>query len=95
MDQVNDLLSGIEEKLGRLIEMKDQLEAEKQTLETENNELNHIIEQQKATINDLKQENRRLNTVNAIKKGQGTEEAKAKINEIVREVDKCIKLLNK
>lgn len=95
MDKVNGLLTGIEDKLGQLIKVKDQLEVEKQDIVNKNNELKTIIEKQKATINDLQAENNRLITINAIKKGQGTEEAKAKINEIVREVDKCIKLLNK
>ncbi|HOS85149.1 MAG TPA: hypothetical protein PK199_09560, partial [Bacteroidales bacterium] len=61
-----------------------------------NNELQQIIEQQNNTIKELERNYKNLQIAKAVSDSGGdTTEAKRKIEEIVREIDTCIALLNK
>lgn len=95
MVDINKMISDIELKAHQLSHHYQDLLSENQTLKAENEKL-------KTKVSELNQENKILIEKNKIHhiagvasgKRTNTTEAKRKINEFVREIDKCISLLN-
>ncbi|MCX6251097.1 MAG: hypothetical protein NTX61_10140 [Bacteroidetes bacterium] len=78
----------------RLMGQQQELE---EKLRISNNEIAEFIQinsQQKTKINQLEEKIRILRLTKTIEKKEGASEAKSKINELVREIDKCMGLLN-
>lgn len=94
MAEVTFLLTGIEEKLHKLIERQKELTQRINSYTEEIKELKNTQGEQKEEINRLKEQYRVLKLSKTFEKKEGAVEAKAKINELVREIDKCIGLLN-
>lgn len=95
MKDLEHLVSGIDYKIHQLIEKHKDLEANIEILRREKEELSKDIRQQVETIDNLERKIKILNITKSIDTGKGASEAKLKINELVREIDKCIGLLNK
>jgi hypothetical protein len=94
MKDLATLVSGIDFKMRKLIEHHHLLRAdiEQKTgvirqLREENQELNEKVRQLDEKIKILK-------LAKTLENKEGNVEAKLKINELVREIDKCIGLLN-
>lgn len=67
-------------------------------LKKENEDLKKIVEQHKSEIEELKEKNKLIKIAKSLdgKSNEGNAtELKLKINEILREVDRCVALLNK
>jgi hypothetical protein len=94
MKDVANLVSGIEYKLGKLIEQHKIQRADNKILADEIKGLKQVIYEQKNTIRTLEDTIRILKIAKTIESKEGNVEAKLKINELVREIDKCIGLLN-
>ena len=94
MTEVSLLISGIEEKLHKLIERQKELTQRINSYKEEIRDLKNSHEEQKKEINRLKEQYRVLKLSKTFEKKEGAVEAKAKINELVREIEKCIGLLN-
>jgi hypothetical protein len=88
------LVSGIELKLQKLIEKQKELNEKTEKYLKEIQELNKINDKQKEEISKLKEQYRILKLSKTLETKEGAVEAKAKISELVREIDKCIGLLN-
>ncbi|MCX6268614.1 MAG: hypothetical protein NTW16_14875 [Bacteroidetes bacterium] len=94
MKDVATLVSGIEYKMGKLIEQhRVQLFDNKKHI-TEIQELKQIVSEQKNTIRQLEDKIKTIIIAKTLETKEGNVEAKLKINELVREIDKCIGLLN-
>jgi hypothetical protein len=95
MKNTSTLITGIEYKLRKLLDKNESLKKEVD----KNNQ--HIADLEQLTDNQTKKIIELENNINLIKiakslePGKGTVEAKVKINELVREIDRCIGLLNK
>ena len=94
MKDISILVSGVKKKAEKLIE--------KHRLLTEKNEkLSNEIEKIKQELNEKNQQISELNDKIKLLKiagsvdGEGTKEVKLKINEMVREIDKCIAQINR
>ncbi|MDP4267535.1 MAG: hypothetical protein Q8880_08885, partial [Bacteroidota bacterium] len=61
----------------------------------ENKHLLKIIDEQKEFINNIEEKNKILKIASSINSKENSKEVKLKINEFLREIDKCIALLNK
>jgi hypothetical protein len=94
MKDVATLVSGIEYKLRKLIEQHQSTRAENTRLINEIQDLNAVINEQKLTIKQLEEKSKLLKLAKTLETKEGNVEAKLKINELVREIDKCIGLLN-
>lgn len=94
MADTGSLVSEIEEKLGKLIRSYNQLKEQQEETESENLRLKKIEEDNKKEIKELKEKVRNYTLTKTIENKEGAAEAKAKINELLREIDKCIGLLN-
>ncbi len=90
------IIDNIELKVGKLIEKYDQINAEKLDLQRNNNTLNVRLQEKESQIVDLQDKVKLMNISKSVDTSK--EEVKStrlKINEYVREIDKCIALLNK
>ena len=90
------IINNIEVKLGKLIEKLNQLQLEKSDLQTNNTTLKAKLQEKEQQIVTLQDKVKLMNISKSVDIDQ--EDVKAtrlKINEYVREIDKCIALLNK
>lgn len=95
MNDVNTIISDINSNIRKFIELNYQSEIESKKLVNEKKEFLNTIHEQQLKIKELEEKNKILKISNSIELRQTTTEAKWKINEFVREIDKCISLLIK
>ncbi|TSA26148.1 MAG: hypothetical protein D4R67_08495 [Bacteroidetes bacterium] len=95
MADLETLVSGIDYKVHQLIERLQILQQENEQKKNEIRELNKINENQTQVIETLNQKINHLKTTRNVEFNEGTVEAKATINELLREIDSCIGLLNR
>ena len=95
MASADFLVNNIAEKARKLIAKHNDLIAENAELKTKQRNLLESLENQNKLIEQLKEKNRNLKIAKSVKLEEGNGEVKNKIDELVREIDKCIGLLNK
>lgn len=95
MPEINELVDGIHAKVKRLIILNNDLNSENGLLKKKQTELLREIGDQKTEIENLKEKYNFLKIAKSVKHSEGNAEIKKKIEELVREIDKCIGLLNK
>ncbi len=91
-----EILEGIRQKIQsvktRLQEQKEQNDLLKKQYE----DLQEKVQQKQSVIDELEQKNQKLALVKGIvADGDDNQDAKIQIKRIVREIDKCIALLNR
>jgi hypothetical protein len=94
MSDAESLITGIEEKIKKLMQHCLDLREALKKSKNEVNELIQINEQNKKTIKQLEEKIRLLIIAKTIENKEGTIAAKSKITELVREIDKCMGILN-
>ena len=94
MEQVKDLVSRINEQVLELLGQHRILKSEGADLQTRNAELLKLIENQKKEIDQFKEQIVKLKITRSITDKKGSTEVKTKIEELLREIDKCMGLLN-
>lgn len=83
-------------KIEKLILLHRNLEEERMRLIAEKQDLLKIIQELKIKNNNLEEQNKAIRMAKDIKEdGESTLDLKLKINEMVREIDKCLALLNR
>ncbi len=93
---MKNIVNKIEVKLGKLIAKYQQVKQEKLILQQENEDFVVSLKLKEIEILNLQEKVKLMNiskSVDASK--QEVKETRLKINEYVREIDKCIALLNK
>lgn len=93
---MKNIVNKIEVKLGKLIAKYQQVKQEKLILQQENEDFVANLKLKEIEILNLQEKVKLMNiskSVDASK--QEVKETRLKINEYVREIDKCIALLNK
>jgi predicted RNase H-like nuclease (RuvC/YqgF family) len=96
MSDIKSLVSNLEKKVEKLVDLHRESSKSISTLKQNNNELKKNIEEQKQTIKELEEKNKILRLSKSISdNNENTHELKLKINELIREIDKCTALLNK
>lgn len=91
----DEILHQLREKFKRLISYCDSLKAENISLKAENAGLKSQLEKRNDEYNQIASRYQSLNAARALAGTAGnSEDAKNKITGIVREIDKCIALLN-
>ena len=90
------IINSIEAKVKKLIKKLSQLQLEKSELQKNNDDLNAKLQQQEAKIVALHDKVKLMNISKSVDTDKNDLKAtRLKINEYVREIDKCIALLNK
>lgn len=96
MSTISDQLDNVLQKTTRLIELCNALQDENQLFKLENETLKVKL---KEGMMELQDNNEKLRVLKLAKSIEGTSEKtldiKQKINEFVREIDKCVVLLKK
>ena len=89
------ILSEVKLGLNKLIDRNGRLVEDQKKLEVYIANLQKQLSEAHDKIMSLEDQNRQLRTAKAVSGGdESSDEAKAKINELVREIDKCLALLN-
>ena len=93
MKEIIDRLHG---KLANLISNLDDLESQNLILSQKLSDNSLTLEKKDQSIDDLKEKNRILKISSSLNQVDGNDNSsKKQINDLVREIDKCIALLNK
>ena len=95
MSDLNVLVSGIEYKVRKLTGMLERSETERNKLLNEQSELRDLVEEQRKQIQQLEEKVIKIQMTQALTRKNDVASAKLRINELVREVDRCLALLNK
>ena len=96
MSSVSDQLSNVMQKTAQLIELCSALQEENDLLKQDNNQVKAALETAKNKQIDLDEKLRVLKIAKSIEgTSEKTLDIKQKINEFVREIDKCVVLLKK
>ena len=95
MDLVEGYLWKLEEKIRQLAEDHQKIKTEKDLLIRQSVIQQKTIEEQKEEIENLKKQVQALKIARSVESTQETGKVKDKIQDLVREIDRCIELLNK
>lgn len=96
MAEIASMIQNLNGKVDLLIKQCDRLKSENAALEEANHALHEEIEEQGKVISELEEKNEMIKVAGALQgSGEENSEARQKINELVREIDKCIALLNR
>ena len=89
------IINSIESKVGKLIEQLQQIQREKSDLQRNNDTLSAKLGEQERKIKVLQDKVKLMNISKSVDADKDDVKAtRLKINEYVREIDKCIALLN-
>ena len=92
---LNNLISNIEKKLSNLLSSYENLKNKNLKLEDENSKLISKIEDNSQIINSLKDKIKIMSISKSVDVSKNDiKQTKLKINEYIREIDKCIAQLN-
>lgn len=94
MQELKILSLEVESKVLQLIEKHKELKNKNKELKDKNKELRQIIEKLEIKTKEQAEHIVRLKLSESIDKSVNNTDIKLKINELVREIDKCICLLN-
>ena len=93
---MKNIVNNIEVKLGKLIAKYKQVRDEKLILQQENEDFVAVLKLKEKDILNLQEKIKLMNISKSVDTSkQEVKETRLKINEYVREIDKCIALLNK
>ena len=94
---MKNLVENIEKKVSKLIQLYQSVQKEKEEILTENNKLRSDLSDKDKTIKSLEEKIKLLRITKSVstQDDERNKESRQKINEYVREIDKCIALLNK
>jgi hypothetical protein len=96
MTENETVVNSLEEKVKKIIILYDQIKNENKKLLTENVELINSIKIKDTEIKELLTKHEQLKLAKLLSaNSEDVHDAKLKVNRIVREIDKCIALLNK
>lgn len=96
MDKLSGTVESLKSKIEKLVSQHNALEKENAGLLREKAELTHKVEQKDAEILKLEERNKQIKLAKSISDtNENSLDIKLKINELVREIDKCIALLNR
>ena len=84
----------IESKLLKVIDIQEDLKKKTEDYVKEIQELKEIHDKQRNTILELEEKINRIRLVKTIETQEGAGEARERISKLVREIDRCIGLLN-
>src|SRR3546814_19230370 len=96
MAEIASQLASLEKKIGTLMAYCDSLEVERTELKEQYEAMQTTLKQQQATLKEQEERIRVLKLARTVSdNSEKSIDIKQKINEFVRDIDKCIKLLNR
>ena len=96
MSNYSAIITSLNSKIEKLIILHKSLVEEKNKLKAENQELEKQIKELTIKQSQLENQNKAIRLAKDLKKdGENSLDLKLKINELVREIDKCIVIMNR
>ena len=96
MSNQREITENLKDKIQRFISLYEHTKAERDTLSEDKKILEVQIAQQQKTLKELEDKYKKVQLAEAFKAtSTDTKDAKLKVGKIVKEIDKCIALLNK
>ncbi len=90
------IIENIDLKINKLINLYNQTKIDNLNLQKDNEMLKVLLEKKENNLKELEEKIKLMNISKSVDSSQGDVKAtRLKINEYVREIDKCIALLNK
>jgi hypothetical protein len=89
----NALIDSIQQKINKLVKQYAVAQEENKQQREVLNDKDKIIAEQKLIINQLEDKITILKLTKSLGKGKENSDAKLKINEMIREIDRCIGLI--
>ncbi|MDD2345550.1 MAG: hypothetical protein PHY85_05335 [Bacteroidales bacterium] len=93
-DDIANVIDGIEHKVHSLCLINKKIKHENEHLRNQIVELKTDIETTKEQLNELENKIKIIKLSKSIENKRELTDTKLKINELVREIDKCIQMLN-
>jgi flagellar biosynthesis/type III secretory pathway chaperone len=91
-----EIIDGIRDKIQSVKVRLQEQKVANQELKVQNEELQQVVQQKQSMIEELEEKNQKLSLVKSIMAdSEDASDARIRINRIVREIDKCIALLNR
>ncbi len=91
-----DTLAQLQQRIRRILELYTSQKTENEQLRKQNKDLDEKVQRDKDQLKELKDKYNKLKVSKTLVASSGdVHEAKLKINRMVREIDKCIALLNR
>ena len=94
MKDISILVSGVREKAEKLIEKQILLKEKNKKLSNEIDKIKLELTEKNQQVSELNDKIKLLKIAGSVG-GESTKEVKLKINEMVREIDKCIAQINR
>jgi predicted nucleic acid-binding Zn-ribbon protein len=94
MNETDKLIISISDKINKLIGRNDALNKEIDIFRKKAEHLENLVKDRNVEIENLTEQNNILKISKAVRTEEGAVDTKKRINELVREIDKCIGLLN-
>ncbi len=94
MNDLITLVSGIEFKARELATRYSAVKNENEELRRKNQQLLNKLEEKETNLKQTQYKNQIIKIAKAIEREKGSTNAKRLINELLREVDRCIGLMN-
>jgi predicted nucleic acid-binding Zn-ribbon protein len=95
MNQVEPVITNITKSVNKLLKEREEMREKLRKLSAEKDELKQLSSELDGRIAALENEKKTLSIAKSLTGSEDRGEAKLRINELVREIDKCIALLNK
>jgi predicted nuclease with TOPRIM domain len=97
MNDIHKRIEGLRTKVEKLINLQEKLVRENRDLSAANSTLAGKVTKLESGIRELEEKNKLLRLSQAVVSGndQNTRELKLKVNEYIREIDKCLELINR
>ena len=94
MKDLSLLASGVKQKVEKLIVKQNSLQEENKKLSEQIKKVNNELEEKIQHVSELEDKVKMLKIAGSVD-NESTKEVKLKINEMVREIDKCIAQINR
>ena len=95
MNELSNQADEIKLKVAKLLKEHDELKQRYAALETAHHSLKITLENQKNTLSELEERNKIIKLADSLLNSTGdSRELKRKLNEYIREIDECIRLLS-
>lgn len=96
MSELSLTVAGIQSKIEKIAQLHERVKDENFKLVAEKEDLLKTVESKKKMINNLEERTKILRLAKSLSGvNESSLDTKLKINELVREIDKCIALLNR
>ena len=95
-NNISERVGSIQEKVTKIIRLHENAKSQNEKLQNEKEELSKMLEERKMELKSLQEKNKTIKLAKSLlDTNEDSHEVKLKINEMVREVDKCIAFFNK